>query len=118
MRIMDLVTREERPDANYTWYAADPDVVYPEALAYLAEVCRGERSAPPSLAQYVAQAQALDLDVWALALTPRHLVAPADVAPRAEALELARLVATELLHAANGYSPIGVHWLKREAWRL
>lgn len=121
-QIYELITPDaERTAAEAdgrTYYTLDPDVVYPWALERIAEALADGPVLPTIRDLYLPRAQALPAGTWALAATPRDQVAEADLAVRGEALELVRLWATELLHGAVGYQPIGLRILKRPAWKI
>jgi hypothetical protein len=120
-QIYDLITEDTTrtasdPDGR-TWYDVDPDLVYPWTLARIAEALAGGTVPATIRDLYLPRAQALPAEAWALAATPRSQVAEADLPARAEALDLVRLWAQELQHAAVGYAPRGVHITNRPGWR-
>lgn len=122
MNVLSLVEREDRQDPDWLWFQADPNEIYPHALAWLR--CRDQlKGLPQNLTRRLFT---LPLDQIAVAYIPRdrfdrsdrpHNIVMAELAVRAEFLECARLVFTELLHQQIG-RPIGLHLIRRPAWRL
>lgn len=116
---VDQARTEAEADGR-TWFTIDPDVVYPWTLARIAEALQGGETSPTIRGSLLPRAARLPAEAWALAATDRELLAdatPAQLAQRAEALDIIRLWATELHHAAIGYGPRGLRILKRPAWR-
>lgn len=122
--VSDLIPLDEARSASdfegRAWYTIDPDVVYPWTLARIAEALQGGETSPTIRGSLLPRAARLPAEAWALAATDRDLLGdatPAQLAQRAEALDIIRLWATELHHAAIGYAPRGLHILRRPAWR-
>ena len=110
--VFKIATPEEREDTDYAWFRVDPDQLYPAALTHVAGALAQPRPAEP-LGQLWDRGQAVGVQAFQEAPLGR----PGSL-PRAEALEVARLWFTEMLHQAAG-APIGVHILKGSgAWRL
>lgn len=111
-------------DQGYVWYAVDPNEMYPETMEHILGVLSSaepRNQVTTNLLQYTFRAMALSAaepSAWGWALQPRASFTDARmIGMRAEALEIARLWFTEMLHAANNV-PIGVHILKDERWKL
>lgn len=119
MKALDFVTLEERDDPNATWYAVDPDVVYPAALEYAQSLLEDGASVPMYLQQHVAGLRAADLSdsAWDNALEPSEGLTAKRREDRATVLEAARLIFTALLREQSG-GPVGVHILANDRWRL
>lgn len=101
---------------QYTWFAVQPAELYPATLAHIQKVLEGQRP-PDPLGMYFDAARRLAPAAWAAAELERA-ACPVDLlAVRAEALEIARLWFTEMLHQAAA-GPIGLHILKDERYRL
>lgn len=140
---LDYAEREHRRDDNErVTYQVQPRVVYPMMVAYIrqalgetpADVTHGLRPKTVSaIRPLLQQAKALPPEAWELALVPRADVEAANLitrlrnrwpdketalSVRGQALEIARLWFTELLHERVGYMPLRVHITKDERWRL
>lgn len=129
---LKLVENEKRDDER-TWFAVDPDIAYPatikriqEAIAEgkipqeLVENFAAEEIDPRGVARrYLGEVNAMPSDGWALAVRPRESVQrSSDLALRARALEWVRLWLTQALHVAVDGGPMGIHILRREAWKI
>lgn len=128
-----LVERDAEAEARHadgaTWYQLEPGRVYPAILRHIEEALDREAVAPDgALAPLWSAAGRLPREAWQWARIPKHKC-PAEYAPfRAQALEIARLWFTELLHREHSgiphpregeaLRPLGVHLLRDEAWRL
>ena len=113
--------RTEADAEGRAWFTLDPDVVYPYVLARIAEALETGVAPPAIREQLLPRARALPELAWAHAETPRDelpaTISPERLADRAAALDIVRLWALELQHAACGYVSRGVHIVKRPAWR-
>lgn len=118
MDVFAIATPEDRPDApDYTAYVVDPEMLYPETVNHILSVLGIGTIPAGALRQYYLEAQRLNLSAWDLALTPLEACPAAQRIDRAQALELARLWFTELLHEAHG-GPVLVHILANGKYRL
>jgi hypothetical protein len=117
LQVMNLVAEEKREgDAakGYdTWYALDPAKVYPEVLKFMEEALKDPEVMKTINPLYQGQLASLSLDKLETAKSGKQ-----GDPDRAQALDLARLIFTDMLHQANGGKPMGVHILKNEAWKL
>lgn len=118
---------------GYQVFEIAPADLYPATVGRIQEAIAGgelpaelidHNPADPRIApaqgamQYMAEAQAIPNRAWSLADVPRdQITKQADVALRAQALEMARRWFTRALQLAAG-GPIGLHILKDEDYRL
>ncbi len=117
MKMLDTVKKEERGDKARDWYAVDPKITYPAAIAFIKRVRAGTITTPKFLVDTLIRISAVETEYFALALKPAS-ECPVDLRPiRGKALEAARIVFTAMMRKENG-RPIGVHILKNEDWRL
>lgn len=116
IRVFELVTEIAPCD-----FEIEPGVLYPAAVEHIKE-CLAQNIRGDGVIKdvYFPQAQALPAEAFALALTPRGDVDAGDLETRAQALELARVWFTEMLHRAVGGdgTQMRLHILKDEAYRL
>ena len=136
--ILSLVKIEKRDDPDgRTWYAVDPDIVYPATIKRIQAVLKSSEIPqelvdpaspievdPRGVARlYLSDASRVPADAWKLALIPRGEFdqdSPA-LGDRAFALEVARRWFTQALHVQTGGngSGMGIHILaKDKAYRL
>lgn len=110
--VFAIAKPEARADQDYAWFAVDPDALYPATLAHVAGALEHPRPAEP-----LGQLWDRGKKVGAKAFADAPAGKPGDPA-RAEALEVARLWFTEMLHQAVG-RPLGLHIAKGDGrWRL
>lgn len=115
---MDVFTiaEPESRDDDRAGFVANPADLYPAALAEVVRVVQTAERPSGALGLLYDRAQVLqtiDPDAYKRALTGK----PGD-SGRAEALEIARLWFTELLHAAIDHAPMGLHITKDEHYKL
>jgi hypothetical protein len=125
-----LVSKEDRDNViNRDYYEVVPKKVYPATIKEITRRLALEE--PPArfvqaggeirdnpLRDLFIRAGALPPQAWDHALAARENFPPRAREARAEALEIARLWFTEVLHQQIDYAPLGVHILKDEAFRL
>ena len=130
---LELVAPDPEAEARHadgsTWYKIEPGRVYPAILRHIEEALDREAVAPDgALAPLWSAAGRLPREAWQWARIPKHRC-PAEDAPfRAQALEIARLWFTELLHREHSGTlhpregeamrPLGVHILRDDDWKL
>lgn len=128
---LGYVELEERLDSDRDFYAMDPAVAYPAILEHIDFLIRNRRRPLPTpihdedgsvidlqpnpLEPLYIRAKQLPATVWIDTADGRLAVGDP---LRAEALELARLWFTEVLHRQLGGGAMGLHILSDPAWRL
>lgn len=107
--LADEVSLREKANI-YNWYNVTPAEMYPAIIAHIQKAFEAyDQSDGIIRSQYYPAALALPDRAWQLALTPRDEVTKqANIDLRAEALELARVWFTELLHRALRWKAAGV----------
>lgn len=143
MDIFKIATEDKERNKRQNernWFNVDPATMYPAMIEFVqAQLAEGKQGDGIIRSQYYPAAQALPAEAWALALMPRDEVTrKADIEARANALEIARLWFTELLHRALRWQaagmadgkfwhteppaeaavPLGLRIVKDERWRL
>jgi len=114
--VLKLVKEEKREDGdNRQWLAVDPAVVYPAMLDYFTRALKDPTVAASIPGQY--RPRVVSLSMGAITMAGQK-TKPDTREGRAQVLDLARLVFTELLHVAIEHKPMGIHILKNEAWKL
>lgn len=112
MDIFDIVTEDverNQREKERNWYIANPTDLYPAAIAYIqSQLAEGKQGDGIIRSQYYPAAAALPVRAWQLALMPRSEVSAKEIEVRAQALEIARLWFTELLHRALRWKAAGV----------
>ena len=111
------IAKQVERDDDRVGFEVEPREMYPEAIAHVVEATGGPRPGGV-LGTYWDRAKQLPPAAWELALRTRDECDAEQLAARAEALEIARLWFTEMLHAAINHKPMGLHILKDELWRL
>jgi hypothetical protein len=143
MNIFEIITEDterNQREGERNWYTTNPNALYPAAIEYIQDQLDKERYGDGVIrSQYYPTAAALPAKAWSLAMIPRDEVTETtEVELRAQALELARVWFTELLHRALRWkaagveseaiwgseppaaaqAPLGLRIKKDDAWRL
>lgn len=100
-----------------------PSIAYPAVIAHVQDVLSGDDSVPEKgFENLIAMAKSVSYRGWALARDSLTLdvttMSESDRRLRAQALEVARLWLTELLHQSIDKQPMYVHILADPAWKL
>jgi len=117
MNVYDHVTKEERNERDGEWFVIDADTMYPATILYILENIRNKKEHDGALGRYIDHAKTLDDRAWELALGPPNQAEFDERDKRAEALEIARLVFTELLQETES-GPISLYFPRNLKWRL
>ncbi len=125
--VMQYAAPEDRSDER-AWFSFTPDQIYPYTLRRIIAVRLG--AAPDELIDpasavpngvalsYLAMAKEISEQALYAAMVPKSDCRPWVIDERAKALNLARLWFTQALHVRMHGTPIGVHILKDDAYRL
>ena len=119
LNVYDHVKVEERTRRGVTsdWFVVDQDTMYPATILYILENIRLGKKHDGVVEKYLDHAKLLDERAWELALGPPNQAEPDERDKRAEALEIARLVFTELLHRTCSNS-IQMYFPRNLKWKL
>jgi len=123
LKIMELVTPEDRPRDDRPFFAVHPDTLYPTMLEYIQAALAGDiQPIPARCRQFLIMARGIDPAAWRLATTPyseaKESLIDTEMRLRGAALEICRRWFTTALHEEHNDEPLGLHILAGDKeWR-
>ena len=110
LKVVSQDTERNKRQPERDWYKVEPGKMYPAMIEFIVEQLDNENEGDGIIrSQYYPAARSLPPNSWELALVPRQEVTKqTDLALRAQALELARIWFTELLHRSLRWQALGV----------
>jgi hypothetical protein len=118
MNVQKMVRDLENPELGRTGFEIVPDDLYPQTIQFIVDTLKKQAGVGEGLRQLYNRAALLPKTAWAVALKPGAGFSPNLRKVRAEALTIARLWFTEMLHASIGHTPMHLRITKDEKWRL